>query len=78
MQKISKCFRIAILKCVLGVDGGGASCGGDVVVVLMVAVVVVVVVVVYWWWRSGGGGAGDSPCKVGSCNRCRSAITKVV
>ena len=35
-------------------------------------VVVVVVVIGYWWWFSGGGGCGDSLCKGGSCNICRS------
>ena len=28
----------------------------------------------YWWWRSGGVGAGDSLCKGGRCNCCRSAL----
>ena len=31
-----------------------------------------------WCWRSYGGGSGDSLCKGGSCNICRSAIVKVV
>ena len=40
----------------------------------MVVVGVVGLVVGYWWWRSGGVRAGDSLCKGGSCNRCRSAL----
>ena len=28
-------------------------------------------------WCSGGGAGGDSLCKGGSCNSCRSAILKV-
>ena len=64
MKKVSNCYGIGKLKCILGVDVGGASSGGEVLVV-----VVAVVVIGYWWLRSGGG--GDSLCKGGSCNSCR-------
>ena len=62
---------IAIHRCVLGVDGGVGNSSGGVVVVV---VGVVGLVVGYLWWRSGGVRAGDSLCKGGSCNRCRSAL----
>ena len=29
-------------------------------------------------WRIGGGACGDSLCKGGICNSCRSAIIKVI
>ncbi len=51
-------------------DGGGAGSCGDIVV--LVVVLVVVVLVGYWRWHNYGGGAGDSLCKAGSCNICRS------
>ena len=53
-------------------DGGGASSFGEVLV--LVVVVVVVVLVGYWWLHSCGDGAGDSLCKAGSCNICRSTL----
>ena len=31
MVKLSNCCKIAMLKCVFGVDDGGASSGGEVV-----------------------------------------------
>ena len=56
---------IAIIKCVLGVDGGGVSSS---VVVLVVGLVVFVVVVVgYWWCGIRGGSSGDGLCEGGSC-----------
>ena len=51
-------------------DGGVAGSCDEVVV--LVVVVVVVVLVGYCRWHSCGGGAGDSLCKAGSCNICRS------
>ena len=70
-QKFCNCWKVAILKCVLGVDGGGANSSSKVVYymytcILHVVVVVVGVVVEYWWWHSGGGGAVDSLFKNGS------------
>ena len=47
-------------------------------VVVMGVVVVVVVVVGLWCWLSGGGCSGDSLCKGGSIDSCRSARVKVV
>ena len=43
-----------------------------VVMVVVVMVVVVVVVIGFWGWFSCGGGCGDSLCKGGRFNICRS------
>jgi hypothetical protein len=47
--------KVAILMCVLGVDGGGASVSGEVVVLVVVVggggVVVGYWWVAKWWWR---------------------------
>ena len=45
LSNAKKNCEVAILMCVLGVDGGCASMSGEVVVV----VAVVMVVVGYWW-----------------------------
>ena len=53
MSYSKNCFKVAILICVIGVDGGCDSISGEVVVVVSVVVVVVVVgggVVVGYWW----------------------------
>ena len=75
MPKLSNCFKVAIIKCVICVNDGGASISGEIVVLVMVAVGMVVG---YWWCPSGGCGAGDSLFHVGSCNRCRSAFGVVL
>ena len=62
-------FRLAMLKCRLGVAAGGASGGGGVVVVM----VRVLVGCWWWWWRNGGGSGSDSLCR---CNISRTAIFK--
>ena len=54
----------------LGICGGGGGRGDGVVVGVSL------VLVGYWWWHCRGGSGGDSLCKGGSCNSCRSALFK--
>ena len=58
--KNPNCYRIDILQCFIGADGGTANSGGEVVATVVLVLVVMVFVVGYWWWHSVTGSGGDS------------------